>query len=112
MVDDDSNNLSCMGTFLRCNGFEPLLASSGEEALETVFVHERVDLVLMDVRMPGMGGLEALRRLRTSGSEVPVILMSAYETPGEMEGASFFLEKPIEPDNLVGAISRGLKAGA
>lgn len=84
-----------------------LTASSGSEALEKVQAQEP-DIIILDVLMPGMGGFETLKQIR-SMSSVPVIILSAKETSldkvrGLELGADDYLAKPFDPDELVARI--------
>jgi CheY-like chemotaxis protein len=95
---------------LRKQGFEVELATNGIEALEAVKIEE-YDLVLMDIAMPQMDGLEATRRIRESTSfcvrpDVPVVAMTAHALKGDREaflaaGMNEYVGKPINPDNLL-----------
>ncbi|MCT4625475.1 ATP-binding protein [Halodesulfovibrio sp.] len=110
VVDDNAVNLKYMDIFLRKQGFEVELATNGIEALEAVKIEE-YDLVLMDIAMPQMDGLEATRRIRESTSfcvrpDVPVVAMTAHALKGDREaflaaGMNEYVGKPINPDNLL-----------
>jgi CheY-like chemotaxis protein len=104
VVDDDDTVRSSLRDALASEGIRVSVASSGREALEHVTA-EPVDLVLADVRMPGMDGLELLRRLQvgtwTGGSAADVVLMTAYHDPeisaiAVREGARACLHKPLD----------------
>ncbi|SIN97430.1 response regulator [Halodesulfovibrio marinisediminis] len=110
VVDDNVVNLKYMDIFLRKQGFEVELATNGVEALEAM-KEEAYDLVLMDIAMPQMDGLEATRRIRESTSlkvrsDVPVVAMTAHALKGDREaflaaGMNEYVGKPINPDNLL-----------
>ncbi len=105
IVDDDRAMVKTISDILLISGFEPLQAYTGEEALETVKAEE-VDCVLMDIKMPGINGDEALEMMKQHAPDLPVILMSAYPTE-ELEaqcrqrGASAVLTKPIDIELIV-----------
>lgn len=94
-------------------GFEPDLAvvaqaGDGEACLERL-QQQAVDVVLMDIRMPRLNGLEALRRLRAEGIAVPVVLLTTFDEPltlaqGRAAGAQACLLKDIDQEGLVSAI--------
>lgn len=114
IVDDLPRNRAVLAEMLSSIGFEILHADNGQEGLETIEA-ERPDLVLMDVRMPVMDGLEATHRIRASQrfGSTPVIMLSAGVTPDERArsvaaGASAFLAKPIAEDTLLSAIGEQL----
>ena len=112
VVDDDESNRSLLGTFLAQQGFEILFAGSGPEALQLLGA-QPVDMIISDVRMPGMSGLEALHRLRATHPVLPVLLVTAYpDVRGAVDamrdGALNYLEKPIDLDELVALVREGL----
>ncbi len=77
IVDDDPGQRSLLDSFLRSQGFETLPVSSGERALE-VLRDEQVSMMISDVRMPGLSGLETLRRARQENAVLPVLMVTAY----------------------------------
>src|SRR5580765_5907643 len=110
IVDDDSGQRSLLDSFLRAQGFETLPVSSGERALE-VLRSEPVSMMISDVRMPGMTGLETLRQARKEHSVLPVLLVTAYadirEAVGAMrDGALNYLAKPIDLDELLATVRK------
>jgi response regulator NasT len=111
IVDDDRLVLSTLSMGLEKAGFAILRAASGEEAVQ--ICHQvRPDLILMDIRMPGMSGLEAAQRIHAS-VEVPVIFLSAYDDPEIVEqaigqGGMGYLVKPLEVHQLVPLIRAAL----
>lgn len=80
IVDDDCNVLDSMSDAVHAWRCIPLQASSGREALN-ILSHRRVDLVLCDVAMPGMDGVETLREMRKRVPTVPIIMMGTRVTP-------------------------------
>lgn len=113
VVDDEPNLLVAVGACLRSEGFDVVTARSGAEAL--VRVAETVpDLIVSDVRMPGMDGYQLARQLRSSPRTAltPVVFLTAKdETTDRIEGfragVDAYLTKPFEPDELV-AVIRGI----
>lgn len=110
IVDDIRGNREPLEEALTRAGMGVYVASSGEEALDT-YAHLRPDVVLMDVHMPGIGGLEAIRRLRAVGSGVPVIVMTAAadqetEFAAHQAGADAVVRKPYRIRDLVATIAR------
>src|SRR6059058_3569347 len=108
IVDDDPGQRSLLDSFLRTQGFETLPVSSGERALE-ILRSEPVSMMISDVRMPGMTGLETLRRARQEHAVLPVLLVTAYaeirEAVGAMrDGAVNYLAKPIDLEELLATV--------
>lgn len=73
-VDDDALMQDTMGTMLRYLGFDPVMASSGEEALATLAMGLRPAMVILDMNMPGLGGAATLPRLRAMLPDLPVLI--------------------------------------
>lgn len=108
VVDDHTAMRSTLRDILQDEGYEVQSASSGEEAVD-VFEGGNFDAVLMDVRMKGINGVEAFRRMKSLSNSVKVILMSAFsvdEIKEESleEGAVAFLPKPLDMENLIDLI--------
>lgn len=102
LVDDDEKVLKIFRLKLRAFGHEVITATNGQDAI-TLAKSEKPDIVVMDVIMPGMSGLEALQAIRTF-SELPVIVISARTDNADKAlslGANSFLSKPFNPDELV-----------
>lgn len=105
VVDDEKNILTSLKTALNLEGFEVSIAGSGEIALEKV-AQEPIDLVLLDVMMPVLDGMETLKRLREAYPTLPVVMMSGHGTIGTAleairNGAVDFVEKPLSTDRLI-----------
>jgi len=108
IVDDDAGQRSLLDSFLRGQGFETFVVDSGEKALETLR-SQTVSMMISDVRMPGMTGLETLRRVREEHAVLPVLLVIAYadirEAVGAMrDGALNYLAKLIDLDELLATV--------
>jgi DNA-binding NtrC family response regulator len=108
IVDDDSGQRSLLDSFLRSQGFDTVTADSGARALE-VLDSQAVAMMISDVRMPGMTGLETLRKAREKHKVLPVLLVTAYadirDAVGAMrDGAVNYLAKPIDLDELVATV--------
>ena len=115
LVDDDRLVLATLGAELKARGYELLLASSGEEGVR-VAREQSPDLVVMDVRMPGMSGIEAARAIRESGG-APALFLSAFdesEIVGQAvaQGALGYLVKPVGANQLVPAIEAAIARAA
>ena len=100
VVEDDSDIRKILEIFLGEKGFQVKVADDGPRALELVG-EEPIDLILSDVRMPGMSGLELLRHLKERDPEIQLVLMSAYSSVKDAVeaiqlGAADYVEKPID----------------
>ncbi len=108
VVDDDTSNLRMAGHILSKNNMRVTALKSGQAMLDYISENGKPDLILLDIRMPGMDGFEALRRLRSMGEEsegIPVIFLTANddeesETKGLSLGAMDFIKKPFVPEVL------------
>ncbi|MBI3911228.1 MAG: response regulator [Armatimonadetes bacterium] len=113
IVDDEENIRETMRFALEAVGHRVETAASGAEALEEFGSGEGWDLVLLDQRMPGVEGLEVLRRIRERDPAARVIMVTAYGTielavEAMKAGARDFLRKPFTPDTLRGAAQAAL----
>jgi DNA-binding response OmpR family regulator len=113
LVDDETAITNNLAPFLERAGFEVSVAGNGEEALRKV-ISFHPELIIMDVLMPRLDGREALRRLRASGSWIPVILLTQVGESHERamaleEGADDYLNKPFDPHELVARIRAVLR---
>ena len=117
IVDDDHKLLRVMTLQLEAEGFQVAAASSGEQALDTL-QQRRPQLVLADLRMPGMDGMELLDRIQEVQPSLPVIILTAHGAiPDAVEatrrGAVDFVTKPMDGDALVKLLEKYLpKAGS
>ncbi len=112
VVDDDAGHLSMLRTVLAGWGYAPEGATDGAEAVEKVR-EKAYDAVLLDVRMAGMGGMEALTRIREFNPAVPVLIMTAYSSvetavAALKTGAYDYLTKPLDLDVLRLTLERAL----
>lgn len=115
LVDDDTYVLDSTATLLRISGLDVTAFDSGEKALAALAV-EKFDLVLTDVNMPAMTGIELLRHIHAKDEELPVILMTAYAelniaVSAVKEGAFDFIIKPYSPAHLIHAVEKGIRFG-
>ena len=109
LVDDHSAMRATLSDILRDEGYNVQAATSGEEAVG-LFQDGQFDAVLMDVRMTGMSGVEAFRKMKNLCAGVKVILMSAFsidelKEDSLREGVVAFLPKPLNLNNLIDLIA-------
>jgi DNA-binding NtrC family response regulator len=114
IVDDDPGQRSLLNSFLRSQGFETTLADSGERALEMLRAG-KFAMMISDVRMPGLTGLETLRRVRDEPrmAGLPVLLVTAFTdirdaVAAMRDGAVNYLPKPIDLDELLNSVRQAL----
>jgi two-component system response regulator HydG len=110
VVDDEKSNLETLERIFARERFRVLVGSSGQEALELLRVHH-VHVVLTDVMMPGMSGVDLLRSIKSVSPEVEVVLMTAYGTvelavQAMKEGAYDFVEKPLKRMQIVKTVGK------
>ena len=113
IVDDDERVVQSMRGVLEDEGFRVAIAQSGEEAIE-IFQRESPDITLLDIWMPGMDGIEVLKRLKGMVPDCQVIMISGHATISTAMaavklGASDFIEKPISLDVLLMTIRRAIE---
>ena len=109
VVDDDTMNL--MRTKMRLDKYyEIVLADSGEKALY-VLRNEKIDLVLLDIAMPKMNGIETFERMKESSVDIPVIFLTASGHEEDVMsairlGAVNYLKKPFQPQELLKRVAK------
>jgi len=115
IAEDEDANFEFLKVILGRQVKKLCRARNGNEVLEELS-HELPDLILMDLKMPGMDGYEATRRLRRLHPPIPVIALTAYSQPEEKQlakeaGCSFFISKPIQKEILFEIIHQAIDAG-
>jgi len=114
VVDDEIGIRKGCDRVLRSEGHEVLLAERGAEGIEILKAHPEIDLVLVDLRMPGMSGFEFLDEARTLAPETVFAVITAYATiesavEATKRGAYDFIAKPFTPDDLLRLVNRALE---
>ena len=110
VVEDNDKNMKLFRDVLQASGYGTLEATTGEQAVELALVHEPA-LVLMDVQLPGIDGVEALEQLRQDGrtSSIPVLAVTAQAMSGDRErfleaGFDGYIAKPVDVGALIEAV--------
>ncbi|WP_419778263.1 PAS domain S-box protein [Maridesulfovibrio sp.] len=111
LAEDNATNQLYIAHFLNEHGFEVETAENGLEALELLNSGTQFDVILMDVQMPEMDGLEATRKIREQGNDIPIIALTAYAMEGDREkflssGMDAYSSKPVKIDELVKIIEK------
>src|SRR5207244_1797781 len=112
IVDDEEVLRDVLETVLRREGFDVILAASGEEALSVLDVDADVDLVILDVMLPGISGIDTLRAIRISNPQLPVIVITAFSSiDGAIEamkhGAYHYIPKPFKNEEVIVTVNTG-----
>jgi signal transduction histidine kinase/HAMP domain-containing protein/CheY-like chemotaxis protein len=116
IVDDDVRNIFSLTSVLEDAGMQVSFAENGRDALSLLDARPGIDLVLLDLMMPGMDGYETMRtiRQRPDFAELPVITLTAKAMKGDREksidaGASDYIPKPVDPDRLLTVVASWLR---
>ena len=109
VADDSETVLLMLQRRLEMEGYEVVTATDGVEALERLREGDDPDVILLDAMMPNMSGTEVLEEIRSSGSKIPVLMISAHldaQEPDRMRklGATDIVPKPFEWEDLIGKI--------
>ena len=113
IVDDDPRITDLLRRVLAFEGYSVAIAASGPEALNRV-LERPPDLIILDLMLPGLNGLEVAQRLRTAGDNVPILMLTARDTvadrvKGLETGADDYLVKPFAPEELVARVKALLR---
>ncbi len=118
LAEDEEHNIYTLSTYLTAKGYQVVVARNGAEALERAHA-VRPALIVMDIQMPGMDGLEAIQRIRANHTlgMLPIIALTALAMPGDRErclaaGADDYLSKPVSLKGLVATIDTHLHRAA
>jgi two-component system cell cycle response regulator DivK len=118
IVEDNDKNMKLARDILQAKGYATLEAATGEEGVRLA-TEQRPALVLMDIQLPGIDGIEALRRLRAdpATASIPVIAVTASVMPGDRRkitdaGFEGYVSKPINLKEFFDAVRRGLEGRA
>ena len=111
VVEDDLDSQFILKAMLKPFGKEILIASNGIEALETFSAHPDIDLIMMDIRIPGIDGIDLTRQIRKSNPYVIIIAQTAYAIEGDKAkaieaGCNDYVSKPIIKDELFGLMHK------
>ncbi|HKS70524.1 MAG TPA: response regulator transcription factor [Ktedonobacterales bacterium] len=116
VVDDDPRITDLLRRILAFEGYSVSVAASGDEALRKV-LERPPDLMVLDLMLPGVGGLEVARRLRAAGDQLPILMLTAKDAVpdrviGLEAGGDDYLVKPFAPEELVARVKALLRRSA
>ena len=114
LVDDEVPFVETMTKRLEKRDLDVITAFSGQEALKTLDKRRNVDVVILDVKMPGMDGIETLRKMKSAYPLIEVIMLTAHATvESAIEGMKFgafdYLMKPCDMDLLIGKVNEAAR---
>ena len=114
IVDDEEVLRDVLDAVLRREGFDVVMAASGEQALSVLDDDDAIDLVILDVMLPGISGIDTLRAMRISNPHLPVIVITAYSSiDGAIEamkqGAFHYIPKPFKNEEVVLTVNKALE---
>ncbi len=115
VVEDNETNIYLIRFILTKSGYEVLEARTGEEGIELA-IKEKPDLIIMDIQLPGIDGLETTKRIRESEvyGIVPIVALTSYAMTGDREkslaaGCTGYIEKPLNPETFITEIEKFLR---
>ena len=114
LVDDEVPFVETMTKRLEKRDLNVITAFSGQEALETLDKHQNVDVVILDVKMPGMDGIETLKKMKSAYPLIEVVMLTAHATvesaiEGMRFGAFDYLMKPCDMEQLMGKVKEATR---
>ena len=113
LIEDDDDNRELMGEVLQEAGYEVVLVASGAEGLRTL-AEQSIDVIVTDLGMPGMGGLEVAQAAKEIAPSVPVVVITGFADREDIKRArgreiDAVLVKPVDPDALTSVVDQMVK---
>ncbi len=112
VVEDNENNMRLIVKLLESAGYETIKAETGEKGVRLA-VEQKPDLILMDIKLPGIDGIEATKQIRASGTDgrILIIALTSYAMAGDREklmqaGFNGYIEKPLDPYTVIKEIEK------
>jgi two-component system, cell cycle response regulator DivK len=114
IVEDDETSSILLQVFLSKGNYKLLYAVNGKMAVQMFRENPKIDLILMDLKMPVMDGYEATRQIREMNTNIPILAQSAYAMSGDSEkaldaGCNDYITKPVKKEELLAKIKSLLK---
>ena len=115
VAEDEVSNFRLIDAILKRHNYTVVRAENGEEAVEICKENPSIELVLMDIRMPGMNGLEATQAIKAEFPNLPIIAQTAYAMDGDKDkalanGCDDYISKPIRKDLLLSKLDQYLQS--
>jgi CheY-like chemotaxis protein len=114
VIEDNENNMYLMRFILKKNGYEVIESTTGKEGIELA-IKERPDLILLDIQLPDIDGMEAAKKIRESEADgkVPIVAVTSFAMAGDRErilsgGCTGYIEKPLDLENFIAEIKKYL----
>ena len=106
IAEDEHDSFILLKTMLKKTNINILQAKTGIEVLEILEANDKVDLILMDIQMPGMNGFEATKKIKSENKNIPIIAQTAFALSGERQkceeaGCDGYITKPINKNRLL-----------
>ena len=113
IVDDDKEIVELLSIYVKNEGYEPIQAFTGKEALTKIATNPGIDLMILDIMMPNMSGIEVIKAVRKD-SQVPILVVSAKTTDmdkiqGLITGADDYVSKPFNPLEVMARVKSLLR---
>jgi two-component system, cell cycle response regulator DivK len=111
IIEDNDDNMALISFILQSHGYDTVKSWSGEEGMQRLSENHELDFVILDIQLPGMDGVEVLRRIREmdAARTLPVIAMTSYAMSGDRQrlldaGCSGYIDKPVDPARVIDQI--------
>lgn len=113
IVEDDVSTQRMMMAQLKAHGFKPVIFENAEKAYEALLAKQRPELIILDMLLPGMSGIDFARILKQNASwaTIPVVVVSVMSRKeaapkDEQDAGSYWINKPFEPNNLIQTVQK------
>jgi CheY-like chemotaxis protein len=113
IAEDEKINFLFLKAVFKGTGANILWAKNGQETIDLCRTHKKIDIILMDIKMPGVDGLKATQKIKEECPSIPIVAQTAYSLNDDRDkafnaGCDDFLAKPIRPKNLMATVERYL----